>query len=329
MTDVEHSNKLDQSEDVHHDGFIDLGGHAGHLKEKYGITLPDKLPVTFFEMTDGQPSLDQVHVLDYFGQEVRNVISTPISAEDVLTRLADKIKTSDADTFRVRFAERVNSIADTTNKADEAVGEATELLSALSEVIGKIKAKDVPLISPQERQDLVVSLEQQLKLLKALQGRLKGLEASGTISEEQHALLLQIPRQLTEIPLLLDHYRILNKAEIEQDLHYLADELEDVQEKVSRNPSRKNMLKLSEVKGSIDLSRKRVENYELYVQEQQTEPIISAEMAMLVSKFDLLKAGIEEYTMRFSSQEPSVREKIQLILSMPEAQAALNKTLPN
>ena len=328
MTNTEHRADLQEPHDVHHDGFINLGSHADHLTETYGITVPEKkVPVSFFEMPSGQPSLEQVHVLNFFAQELRNVISTPISTVDILARLAIGIQSSDADSFRIRFTDQVIKMATHSARANFSVDEAHELILALSDVVEKIKTKDVPLISAQKRQDLVVLLEGNREKLSDEQRRLIMLLDGGTISKAEQSTLDQISRQLLELPLLLNHYRILSEAEITEELTRLEIDLTNVQDKVDQKPNRKNTSKLLELETDVVLYRDRAKNYYQYVQQQQTEPIISAEMSMLVTQFDLLKAGMEAYTLPPSTGRLSVQREIQQILSSPDARAALGSGL--
>lgn len=304
----------------HKDGFIDLGGHGSHIREQLRVDVPDKVPLSFFEMTDGRPTMDQARVMNYFVQQCRNAIAIPMVSEYTLSRLAGKIQTSEAESFRVKFNEAVVKAKGQFDQAEFSIGEAEELLLGLEKTIQKIKAKDVPLVTPEERQFILSELLTQQASLKAA---LDKLNIQEQLSEQDKQKRTQLSHSLSETTTVIEYYKIYSKQEIQLEFDTLRKEKQTLMEKIARDPSRKNKYQLEETNLDIDIAQQRLTDYEGYVHEQQTTSIISVEMEMVLRQEKLLLQGISEFTEPEVPGGPSRRELLLAIFALPEAQEAL------
>lgn len=328
MVDSERTSPQDTQEDSRHDGQIELGSHTDRLSELTGQPVPERIPVSFFELQDGRVTREQIRVLFFFVQEYLNVIAAPLSKEPLFQRAIEKILSSEAASFYTRFVEMAKTTQGLLERADHFTGEAEELMEVLDRVAAQIQAGEVRMVSPEERTQLLAQLiEQQEGLKKTAADFAEKKDSPDGLTAEEKRQQKQVEAELSELVPLINYYKVFTREELEKEVDNLIEDQKDLAIKVADGYGPKYAERLAETRRDLEITRQRLRNYEAYVQEQQTLPIPSAETMDFLSFHTTLHKEITRF--KGSTQpgaRPGTRARIADLLSLPQAQKALAET---
>ncbi|MBW7944841.1 hypothetical protein H3C70_05600 [Patescibacteria group bacterium] len=325
MVDSERTSPQDIQEDTRHDGQIELGSHTDRLSELTGQPVPERIPVSFFELQDGQVTREQIRVLGFFVQEYLNVISAPLSKEPLFQRAVEKILSSEAASFYTRFVEMTKTLQQLLDRADHFTGEAEELMEVLDRVAAQIQEGEVPLVSPEERTQLLTQCMRQQAELQAEADDLETKKSTPEgLTEEDKQRRQMLGARLNELTPLINYYKVFTREELQEEVDNLIEDQKDLAQKVADGYGPKYAERLADTRRDLEITRQRLENYEAYVQEQQTAPIPSAETTDFLSFHTTLRKEITRF--KGSTQpgaRPGTRARVVDLLSLPQAQKAL------
>lgn len=288
----------------HHDGKIEVGNHSGRLSELTGVPTPEYFPTSFFELQDGQVTLEQIRVLHFFVQECRNkeavVRNKPFILKRYIERYeADKTDLQAALSIKEKATENRQSIDD----LDYILGEAQELLAVLNRVNDQIDSGRGPIVSPEDRQAAISEATQELDSLQAEYDEIKSLQ-SDQRTEAQKKRYSYSSFRFDELQSIIKAYSVPSQLAAEQLRSIRTSELKSLLAKrdtfadesaVTDQVPANLDAQIQELQQTVDMLNEALTDYEGFVAREMAKPILSVEAQRLQTLLRDLKIVLAEY----------------------------------
>ena len=283
-----------EQEKPHQDGKIELGNHSDRLSDLTGQPTPESFPISFFELQDGQVTLEQVRVLHFFIQEYRNkaaiLRNRPYLFDKYIKKYESTQNPTDAQNLKTKATENLGIL----KELDFITGEAEELLDVLGPVLVAIEGDQAPMIAAEERQRRVDDAKKEIQELEAERAQIEEAMSSDR-TDSQNARYAYTSKRIDELKVILKTYQVPPQEVA-------------VQKQVMKNAQLKSLLlqreetgdtsrdqEIQELQGEVLLLEDMLADYDAFVEREMQKPVRTAEAQRLRDLTLDLQLAVAEY----------------------------------